>query len=156
VRERWDILCVIAVGGALGSLARWGLAVVVPHAEAQFPLSTFLVNVVGSLLLGVLMVLVLEVWPPTRYARPFWGVGVMGGFTTFSTFVFDNYELARSGAAVLAVVYTLMTVVVVLLAVASGVLASRAGVRAWHRRRTRAAERSTSQRPRGPDPEDRS
>jgi CrcB protein len=147
---------VIAVGGALGSLARWWLAVLVPHTAAQFPLSTFLANVAGSFLLGVLMVFVLEVWPPTRYARPFWGVGVMGGFTTFSTFILDANALATSGAAVLAFVYTLMTVVVVLVAVATGVVASRAGTRAWQRRRTRVVERSTSPSPSDPDPEDRS
>lgn len=138
LRERWDVVGVVAVGGALGSLARWLLAEAFPHSPSQFPLSTFLANVAGSFLLGVVMVLVLEVWPPTRYVRPFWGVGVMGGFTTFSTFVFDAHALAGSGAAVTAVAYPLATVLVVLVATALGVVSARAGVHVLHHRRARA------------------
>lgn len=137
VRERWDILVVIAAGGALGSLARWGTAEVLPHSPSQFPFSTFTVNVLGSFLLGVLMVFVLEVWPPTRYIRPFWGVGVMGGFTTFSTFMFDNHALATSGEVLLTAAYTVASVALVLLAVAAGVFSARAMAQALHRRHAR-------------------
>jgi len=139
IQERWDILAVIAVGGAVGSLGRWALAQAIPHDPSEFPVSTLVVNVVGSFALGLLMVLVLEVWPPTRYARPFLGVGVMGGFTTFSTFMFDNRALGASGEPVLIVVYVVATVVLVLLAVAAGVLAARTGAQLLHRRHARRA-----------------
>lgn len=134
VSERYDVLGVIAVGGALGSLGRWGLSEAVPHTSSQFPWSTLAVNVLGSFLLGVLMVFVLEVWPPTRYVRPFLGVGVMGGFTTFSTFMFDNHALATSGAAVLAIVYTVASVALALMAVGAGVVGARMLVPTLHRR----------------------
>lgn len=138
VRERWDILLVIALGGSLGSLARWGVGEVLPHKPSEVPVSTLTVNVLGSFLLGLLMVFVLEVWPPTRYVRPFLGVGVMGGFTTFSTFMLDNRAMAAAGAPVLALAYTVATVVLVLLAVAAGVVTARVLARLQHRRRHRA------------------
>lgn len=106
----------------------------------QFPVSTLLVNVLGSFLLGVLMVFVLEVWPPTRYVHPFLGVGVLGGFTTFSTFMFDIRALGAAGAPTLIVGYVVATVVLVLLAVAGGVLAARMLARVLHRRHARRAE----------------
>ena len=140
VRERWDILAVIAVGGALGSLARWGVAQALPHRPSEFPFSTLAVNVLGSFLLGLLMVFVLEVWSPTRYVRPFLGVGVMGGFTTFSTFMLDNRAMTASGAPLLALGYVVVTVVLVLLAVAAGVVAARTLAQLLHRRRHRATE----------------
>ena len=56
----------IAAGGALGSLARWGLGLALPHRPGTFPWATFAANVSGSLLLGVLMVLAAEVLPPSR------------------------------------------------------------------------------------------
>lgn len=139
MRERWDILMVIAVGGAVGSLARWGVGEVLPHDASAFPVSTLAVNVLGSFLLGLLMVFVLEIWPPTRYVRPFIGVGVLGGFTTFSTFMFENRALAASGAPMLALVYIVATVVLVLVAVAAGVLMARAFAGAKHRHRHRRA-----------------
>lgn len=139
VRERWDILLVIAAGGALGSLARWGVAHAWPHDASAFPFSTLAVNVLGSFLLGLLMVFVLEVWPPTRYVRPFVGVGVLGGFTTFSTFMFDNRAMAAAGAPLLAVTYVVATVALVLFAVGGGVVTARSLATAMHRRRHRAA-----------------
>lgn len=139
VRDRWDVLGVIAAGGAIGSLARWGLAEVIPHAPSQVPYSTLLANVVGSFLLGALMVFVLEVWPPGRHLRPFVGVGVLGGFTTFSTFMSDTHELATTGEVASMAAYVVATVVLVLLAVAAGVFGARALAQALHRRRARAA-----------------
>lgn len=137
VARRGDVLGVIAAGGALGSLARWGLTEAMPHGGSQFPFSTLTANVLGSFLLGVLMVFVLEVWPPSRYVRPFLGVGVMGGFTTFSTFMLDNHALVESGEPVLMAAYVVASVVLVLLAVAAGVFAARALARALHRRHAR-------------------
>lgn len=141
-RQRWDLLVVIAAGGALGSLARWGVAEALPHRADEFPWSTFAVNIVGSFAIGVLMVLVLEVWPPTRYVRPFLGVGVLGGFTTFSTFVYDGHALATHDAVVVAVGYAVVTVVAVLVAVAAGVMTARAAASRAHRRHARALDPS--------------
>src|SRR6185295_14847300 len=89
----WDVLAVVAAGGGLGSAARYGLARALPSPATGFPWATFLTNVTGCLLLGVLMVYVLEVWPPRRYVRPFLGVGFLGGYTTFSTYTVELLTL---------------------------------------------------------------
>jgi CrcB protein len=135
VRHRWDILAVIAAGGAIGSLARWGLTQLLPHPADAFPWATFTANVSGCLLLGVLMVFVIEVWPPSRYVRPFLGVGVLGGYTTFSSYMLDARTLLVSGHAGLAGRYVAATLAAGLAAVWVGVTSARLVVR-WARRRT--------------------
>jgi fluoride exporter len=105
VHGRWDVVAVIALGGAVGGGARWLLAQALPHTGTGFPWSTFVENVSGCLLLGALMVLVVEVWRPTRLVRPFWGVGVLGGYTTFSTFTAETAGLLRADAAPLGLAY---------------------------------------------------
>ena len=75
----WDILLAIAAGGALGGAARFGLNSLWPTSPGGFPWSTFVENVTGALLLGVLVVFLVDVWRPRRYVRPFLGVGLLGG-----------------------------------------------------------------------------
>ena len=99
----WDLLLVIAAGGALGGGARYLLGTVIPHAS--FPWSTLLANVVGCALIGVLMVALLEVLAPRRYARPFLGVGVLGGFTTFSAYTVETHALLAAGRGPAALAY---------------------------------------------------
>ncbi len=110
LREHGDLLAPIAAGGALGSLARWGLTTVLPHGGHSWPWATFLTNVSGCLLLGVLMAFVLGPWSHTRYLRPFLGVGVLGGYTTFSTYELETYVLGGHTPA-LAMLYLLASVV---------------------------------------------
>jgi CrcB protein len=141
VRDRWDILLVIAAGGALGSLGRWAVSFAVPHEPGQVPWSTWLENVSGAFLLGVLMVLVLDFWPPSRYVRPFLGVGVLGGYTTFSTYMLDTRTLLAAGRAPAAAGYLLGTLVAGLLAAVVGVVVARSGVRTVERRRRKRAAR---------------
>lgn len=81
LRSRWDVLLAISAGGALGSLARWGVGALVPWTGSTFPWATFIENISGGFALGALMVFVLDVWPPRRYLRPFLGVGVLGGYS---------------------------------------------------------------------------
>jgi CrcB protein len=138
LRQRWDVLLVIAVGGALGSVSRWGVAAALPHDPARLPWSTWLVNVTGGLLLGALMVLVVDVWPPRRYVRPFLGVGVLGGYTTFSTYMLDVRTLLSHGEVASAFGYLLGTLLAGLLAVWAGLLLARLGVRGLERRPDRA------------------
>lgn len=115
-----DVLGVIAAGGVLGSLARYAVAETVPHRGSAFPWATFGVNVAGCLLIGALLWFVLEVWVTGRYARPFLAVGVLGGFTTFSTYSVETLGLLREGAAGTAVAYAAGSLVVGLLAVRAG------------------------------------
>ncbi len=136
VRERWDILLVIAAGGALGSLARWGLAEAIPHARGGIPIATWTANLTGAVLLGALMVLVTEVWPPRRYLRPFIGVGVLGGYTTFSTYMLDAHTLLDAGAGGRLAAYVLGTLVTGLLACWAGIILTR-GIVSERRNRLR-------------------
>jgi CrcB protein len=126
LRSRWDILLVIAAGGAIGSLARWGLGEAFSGGrDGSFPWATFIENITGSFALGVLMVFVIDVWPPSRYVRPFVGVGVLGGFTTFSTYALDTRTLVVADRAPLAAVYLFGTLIAGLAAVWLGVALAR-------------------------------
>jgi len=125
-RSHGGVLVVIAAGGGLGALARYGLGRAWPTPAGGFPWATFTVNVVGCLLIGVLMVLISEVGVAHPLARPFLGVGVLGGFTTFSTYADEVRDLLRPGSAPLAFGYLAGTVLGALLAVLAGVRLARA------------------------------
>jgi CrcB protein len=129
------VLAAVAAGGALGSLARWAVGEVPAPGGGDFPWATFAVNVSGSFALGLLMVLVLEVLPPSRYLRPFIGVGVLGGYTTFSTYALDTRTLLADGRAGLAATYLFGTLVLGLAAVWAGAVCGRATVTHHVRRR---------------------
>lgn len=117
VRTHGVVLGVIAVGGGLGSLARYGIAELLPTRPGLFPGGTFLTNVSGCFLIGVLMVLITEVRPAHRLARPFLGVGFLGGFTTFSTYTNEIRGLLRPGTIGPAMAYLAGTLICALLAV---------------------------------------
>ncbi|HEX3002732.1 MAG TPA: fluoride efflux transporter CrcB [Angustibacter sp.] len=134
-RLDWPVLLSIGAGGAVGAAARWGVSQAVPTSPGQFPWATLGVNVSGCLALGVLMVFVVDVWPPRRYVRPFLGVGVLGGYTTFSTYVLEARSLVVDGAPGLAALYLLGSLLAGLLAVWVAVVATRAVVRLTRHRR---------------------
>lgn len=96
-RLRKGVLAAVALGGVLGGSARYVLGLTFPTPRGTFPLTTFAINVSGSFLLALLLVYVLEIWPPTRYVRPFAGVGFLGAFTTFSTWMVDTDHLLGHG-----------------------------------------------------------
>jgi fluoride exporter len=113
----FPVLAVVSAGGVLGALARYAISAVWPHSAGGFPWSTWVVNVSGCLLIGVLMALIAEVWAGRRLVRPFLGVGVLGGYTTFSTSIVDVQQAAAHGAAGTALVYLAVTLAGALLAV---------------------------------------
>jgi len=119
------LVAAVSLGGGLGALARYGLAVLLPAGHGAFPVATFLTNVSGCLAIGVLMVLVTE-RKPHRLVRPFLGVGVLGGFTTFSAYAVETDALLRAGRAGTALGYVGATLVAALLAVLAAALATRA------------------------------
>jgi CrcB protein len=114
------ILGAIAAGGVLGAEARYGLAQAMPHHAGTFPWATLVTNLAGSLLIGVLMAVLASRPRPPRLARPFLGVGILGGFTTFSTYAVDLRELLGHGHPVQAVGYLALTLLGGLLAVGLG------------------------------------
>ena len=121
--RRWDIALVVAAGGAIGGGCRYLLNIAWSTTPGTFPWSTFVENVSGCLLLGALMVVVLA--RPSRYIRPFLGVGVLGGFTTFSAYIIDTHELISDGRTPLALLYLFGSVVAGLLACAAGMILVR-------------------------------
>ncbi|MET7876466.1 fluoride efflux transporter FluC [Micromonospora profundi] len=114
------VLAAIAAGGVLGALARAGLQHAAPHPPTGFPWATFAVNLSGCLLIGVLMAALGHLGGGHPLARPFLGVGVLGGFTTFSTYAVDVQQAIVAGAPGTAVTYLAATVFGALAAVAVG------------------------------------
>ncbi|WP_433220251.1 fluoride efflux transporter FluC [Dactylosporangium sp. CS-047395] len=125
----WPVLGAISAGGAIGALSRYGVALAWPHAPGGFPWSTFVINVTGCLLIGALMVVVTEVVTGRPLLRPFAGVGILGGYTTFSTYVVDVHQTAVAGAPWTALGYLAATLVGALLAVWTGSALTSAVVR---------------------------
>ncbi|MEV4879285.1 fluoride efflux transporter FluC [Streptomyces cyaneofuscatus] len=120
------VLGAVAAGGALGAVARHGALVLWPAAGAGFPWTVFVVNVSGCALIGVLMVLTAERGRVTHpLVRPFLGVGVLGGFTTFSTYAADVSGLLVRQELLTAVAYMAATVVTALAAVWAGAVVTR-------------------------------
>jgi CrcB protein len=116
----------VAIGGALGAMARYGVSSLVFDASSQrFPYATLSVNVLGSFLIGILFVLIVEkgLLPPEM--RSILMVGFLGAFTTFSTFSLDALGLWQNGHLLLALVYALGTVVLCLAAISIAVWLTR-------------------------------
>jgi len=108
----------IAVGGAMGAMGRyWVSSCLLPISSYKFPYATFSVNVVGSLLMGILYVLIVERGGLPEQARHLLMVGFLGAFTTFSTFSLDAISLWQNGGQTMALIYVFSTVFSCLLAI---------------------------------------
>ncbi|MEV6956908.1 CrcB family protein [Streptomyces sp. NPDC051183] len=125
------VLAAVAAGGVVGASARYGVSLLFPTAPVSFPWATFWINVSGSALIGVLMVLISEGGrtPAHPLLRPFAGVGVLGGFTTFSTYALDFSQLLDEGEAGTALAYAGLTVAGALGAVWAAASATRLALR---------------------------
>lgn len=134
VPRRWLVLAAISAGGVVGALARHGVTEAFPHAPGGFGWATFAVNVSGCLLIGVLMTLVEWIFTRQRLLRPFLGVGVLGGYTTFSTSMVEAQQAIGAGAARVGLLYLAATAVGALVAVWTGAIVTRRVLR--HRTRT--------------------
>ncbi|MEQ9260650.1 MAG: fluoride efflux transporter CrcB [Roseovarius sp.] len=121
----WSTLLPVALGGALGASARYLASVGTMRLVGPgFPWATLGVNVLGSFLMGVIVV-VLARESGTRFA-PFLMTGVLGGFTTFSAFSLDALTLYERGQAGLAAAYVGASVILSLLAIVAGLALARA------------------------------
>ena len=122
------VLAAVAAGGALGALARYGALVLWPTPRGGFPWTVFVVNVSGCALIGALMVLTVERGRVTHpLVRPFLGVGVLGGFTTFSTYAAGVSDLLVRQEVLTAMAYAAVTAAAAL----GAVRAAAAATRAW-------------------------
>jgi CrcB protein len=104
-------LAAIFVGGAIGALARYGLAEALPHDAGTWPWATFAVNIAGALALGYLTTRLQERLPPTAYRRPLLGTGFCGALTTFSTMQVELLQMLDDGRAGLAAGYAAASIV---------------------------------------------
>lgn len=109
-------LPMIAAGGVLGSLARYGLDVAVPWSDG-LPIGTLIVNLVGAFAIGLLATSIVDMRP---WIRPFAITGVLGGFTTFSAFALQTGVLVNRGSIAIAVAYVGLTLAGGMVAVALG------------------------------------
>ena len=131
------VAAVVAVGGVVGSLGRWGLSVGLPTAHHALPWATLLVNVTGSLALGLLLGALDRLPRPHPLLRPALGTGVLGGWTTFSTLTSETRDLLGPAPGV-ALLYLALTLVAGLLAALVGLRLARAGTRTGTRPDTRS------------------
>jgi fluoride exporter len=122
------LLATIAAGGALGALGRWGVGLALPHADGGMPWATLVVNVSGAFAMGLLVAFLVDRPGAHRLARPFVGVGLLGGWTTFSALAVDVLALYEGHHVALMVGYLGLTFLLGTLAVGAGELAGR---RAW-------------------------
>ena len=125
-RGQLPFVGVVAAGGALGAAARYGAALVWPTPAGAFPWTTFGVNILGCAAIGTLVVLVTEAGTaPHPLVRPFLGTGILGGFTTFSTYALDTQRLLAAGETARGLAYMGATVTAALAAVWAATAATR-------------------------------
>ena len=124
-RTEPGVLGAIALGGALGTPARYGIAQLVDITPGTFPWGTFWTNITGSFALGFLLAILLERFPPSRYLRPFVATGFLGAFTTYSTFAMETDLLVKNGYVGVALAYAFGTLVAGFAAVWAGIALAR-------------------------------
>lgn len=119
----------VGIGGALGSMARYGLSVLIGRFwSGSFPLAILLTNIAGSVLMGVLVGLLARFLPAGgNEIRLFAAIGILGGFTTFSSFSLDTIILIERGELAQAMLYVALSVVVCLAGLYLGLLITRGG-----------------------------
>jgi CrcB protein len=117
----------VAVGGAIGSVARYGSGVLVGRVwGSSFPLATMVINIVGSLAMGLFIGWLARTTPAWQAdGRLFVAVGIFGGFTTFSSFSLDAIALIERGEIGQAALYVLVSVVVAIAALYGGLVVMR-------------------------------
>ncbi|WP_086732594.1 fluoride efflux transporter CrcB [Streptomyces glaucescens] len=125
-RAQAPVVAVVALGGGIGATARYAASLRWPAAPDGFPWATFWVNVAGCAVIGVFLVAVTEGGRPAHpLLRPFFGTGVLGGFTTFSTYAVDIQRLVESGRPGTAGAYLAATLSAALAAVWLAATAAR-------------------------------
>ncbi|MGB0205246.1 MAG: fluoride efflux transporter CrcB [Neptuniibacter sp.] len=118
-------LIAIAIGGALGALGRYWMSGLLNNAEYRIPYGTLTCNVLGSFLMGVCFVLILEKSKLSPEMRPLLMVGFMGAFTTFSTFSMETIAMLQEGHVMSAAIYILLSVLLCLVALYGGLWFTR-------------------------------
>ncbi|QFT91458.1 Putative fluoride ion transporter CrcB [Roseovarius sp. THAF9] len=120
----WMTFLQVGLGGAMGSMLRFGVGqAVARHVSGGFPLGVLPVNILGSFLMG--MVVVYTFHKDITHLNPFLIAGVLGGFTTFSAFSLEAFTLYERGAVGTAALYVILSVALSILGLALGVWLAR-------------------------------
>ncbi len=116
-------LLLVATGGGIGSLVRYLVGTAITERYGgRFPLGTFVINVTGSFLIGLIMTLLSERLAPSPYWRPLLVIGFLGGYTTFSSFEYETFQSVRGSDTRIALLYVLGSVILGYCGVWLGVL----------------------------------
>jgi fluoride exporter len=116
----------VAVGGAIGSVARYLVAIGSGKIFGiNFPWGILIINITGSFLIGVFVGLFATKWDLPQSVRIFLTVGICGGYTTFSTFSLDSYYLMERGQLLMALAYIVGSVVLSICALVGGLYLTR-------------------------------
>ena len=107
----------VGLGGFLGAVCRYLIGLVPMKAQPVFPVKTFLINIIGAFVIGLIAALVAKNSSMDPHLILFLKVGICGGFTTFSTFAFETTDLLQSGNTGMALLYAILSVVLGVLAV---------------------------------------
>jgi CrcB protein len=124
--QRMRTVLAVALAGALGALARWGIGAWSGHRFPTFPWGTMVINVSGSFILGVMFAVLVERNVGSTTLRLALMTGLLGAYTTFSTFSLETFRLFEDGATGSALANIGFSVILGLLAVWLGVVAGRA------------------------------
>jgi len=116
-------LLIVGLGGGIGSIFRYLTSVLTQkHVQSLFPWATFLVNVIGCLIIGILVGLFAKQQIENTDLKLLFITGFCGGFTTFSAFALENIKLFQSGNTLLALLYIALSVMLGVFAVWIGML----------------------------------
>ena len=113
------------IGGGFGSVLRYIISRYLNNSESNFPLGTFTANILGSLLIGIIIGFAAKNNTLTQNQTLLLATGFCGGFTTFSTFAYENHVLFKSGDFTSFALYTFASFVIAFLAVFAGIYLSR-------------------------------
>jgi CrcB protein len=122
------VLVAIAIGGALGAVARYQVSQWIHISRDTFPWATFWTNITGAFVLGSFVTVVIDRFPSRRYPRPLFAIGFLGAFTTFSTMAVETVTLIKDGHAGLGITYSVVSVAAGLAVAFAGIVAGRAAV----------------------------
>ncbi|MBT3145974.1 fluoride efflux transporter CrcB [Neptunomonas phycophila] len=120
-----QILLAVGFGGALGAVSRYWLAGMLNSKADKLPLGTLSCNVIGSLVMGILFVLIMEKAKLSPELRPMLMVGFLGAFTTFSSFSLETVALLQEGHTMSALIYVLLSVILCIIALSVGIWFTR-------------------------------
>ena len=130
-RRDLDLFIAVAIGGVIGASARYGIDLLLPTATDQWPLATFLINLTGAFILGMVIEAATAFAPDhgasafARRLRPFLVTGVLGGYTTFSSYMVETHQLMLAGRVPLAMLYLFGSLLAGLLLVVLGMALGR-------------------------------